>query len=136
MSRIRQVSQRELVLLLGIAVVGVVTIAAVFARGVSEDWRYYQNEFRAIVAENLGEVDPASIPSGIQQIWAADLDRVDRCTTCHQGVLWRGLEQVEQPWTTHPELELFDSHPIEEFGCTICHGGLGVRRSWVRQALG
>ena len=62
MSRIRQVSQRELIVLLVLAVAGVVTIAAVFARGASEDWRYYQNEFRAIVAETLGDVDPESIP--------------------------------------------------------------------------
>jgi len=125
MSRIRQVSQREIILLLGIAVVGIVTIAVVFAQAESPDWKYYQREFRAIVAENLGDVDPASIPRGVQQIWAADLDRVDRCTTCHQGVLWRGLEDIEQPWTTHPDLELFAAHPIEEYGCTICHGGQG-----------
>lgn len=125
MSRIRQVSQREIILLLGIAVVGIVTIAVVFAQAESPDWKYYQSEFKAIVAENLGDVDPASIPRGVQQIWAADLDRVDRCTTCHQGVLWRGLEDIEQPWTTHPDLELFAAHPIEEYGCTICHGGQG-----------
>jgi cytochrome c2 len=125
MKRIRQVSQRELTLLLGIAVVGIVTLVAVFARAESPDWKYYQSEFRAIVAENLGDVDPASIPTGIQQIWAEDLGRVDRCTTCHQGILWRGLEDVEQPWTTHPDLELFESHPLEDYGCTICHSGQG-----------
>ena len=125
MSRIRQVSQRELILLVGIAVVGIITLVAVFAQAESPDWKYYQSEFRTIVAENLGDVDPASIPRGIQQIWAADLDRVDRCTTCHQGLLWRGLEDIEQPWTTHPDLEMFAAHPIEEYGCTICHGGQG-----------
>ncbi len=40
-------------------------------------------------------------------------------------MLWSGLETAEQPWTTHPQLELFESHPVEEFGCTICHGGQG-----------
>jgi len=100
-------------------------LVAVFAQAESPDWKYYQSEFRTIVAENLGDVDPASIPRGIQQIWAADLDRVDRCTTCHQGLLWRGLEDIEQPWTTHPDLEMFAAHPIEEYGCTICHGGQG-----------
>ena len=125
MSRIRQISQREIFSLLVLAIIGLVTIAVVFAQAESPDWKYYQSEFRAIVAETLGDVDPATIPRGIQQIWATDLDRVDRCTTCHQGVLWQGLENVEQPWTTHPNLELFKSHPIEEYGCTVCHSGQG-----------
>lgn len=125
MSSIRQISQRELIILLCLAVIAVGTIAVVFAQAGSADWKYYQSEFRAVVAETLGEVDPSTIPRGIQQIWIEDLDRVDRCTTCHQGVLWRGLEDVEQPWATHPQLELFDEHPVEEYGCTICHGGQG-----------
>ena len=125
MSRIRQIPQRELLALLVIAVVGLVTIAMVLARAEREDWQYYQGEFQAIVSENLGAVDPAQIPTGIQQIWAEDLDRVDRCTTCHQGMFWQGLEGVEQPWSTHPRLELFEAHPVEDYGCTICHGGQG-----------
>jgi hypothetical protein len=125
MSRIRHIPQRELLALLVIAVVGLVTIAMVFARAEREDWQYYQGEFQAIVSENLGAVDPAQIPTGIQQIWAEDLDRVDRCTTCHQGMFWQGLEGVEQPWSTHPRLELFEAHPVEDYGCTICHGGQG-----------
>jgi cytochrome c2 len=125
MSRIRQVSQRELIILLIITAAGAATVAAVIARDESPDWKYYQGEFRAIVAENIGSVDPSRIPAGVQQIWVEDLDRVDRCTTCHQGALWRGLEGIEQPWGTHPRLELFDDHPVEEYGCTICHGGQG-----------
>jgi cytochrome c2 len=125
MSRIRQISQSDLIILLVLAVVAIGTIAGVFAQAGSPDWKYYQGEFRAIVAETFGEVDPETIPRGIQQIWVEDLDRVDRCTTCHQGVLWRGLENVEQPWRTHPDLELFDDHPVEDYGCTICHGGEG-----------
>jgi len=125
MSRIRQISQRELIVLLCIALIALVTIAVVFAQAESPEWKYYQSEFRAIVAETLGSVDVDTIPRGIQQIWVEDLDRVDRCITCHQGVQWKGLEETEQPWTTHPDLELFSSHPLEEYGCTICHGGEG-----------
>ena len=69
MRRIRQIPQRELLALLVIAVVGLVTIAMVLTRAGREDWQYYQGEFRAIVAETLGDIDQAQIPSGIQQIW-------------------------------------------------------------------
>jgi cytochrome c2 len=97
----------------------------VIARDEIPEWQSYQSEFRAVVAENFGSVDPSAIPSGIQQIWVEDLDRVDRCITCHQGISWKGLERVEQPWGTHPKPELLADHPVEEYGCTICHGGQG-----------
>ncbi|MCP4657446.1 MAG: cbb3-type cytochrome c oxidase subunit II [bacterium] len=125
MSKMQQVSRRELILLLIVAAAGLAAMAGVIVREESPDWKYYQREFRAVVAENLGEVEPSQIPSGIRQIWVEELDRVDRCMTCHQGMLWKGLERVEQPWSTHPELDLFAAHPVEEYGCTICHGGQG-----------
>lgn len=59
----------------------------------------------------------------------AQVPRVDRCVTCHLGVERADLEGVENPHGAHPRLALFvasDSpHPLEEFGCTSCHGGRG-----------
>ena len=97
----------------------------VVLRDTTPDWKYYQAEFRAIVTEKQGDVDPTWIPRGIQQVWVEKLDRVDRCTTCHLGMTWAGLEDLENPYATHPKPELFDDHPIEKFGCTACHGGQG-----------
>ncbi len=121
----KKISQRE-ILVVFIAAVAIlaVSIAAIVSDS-SPDWKYYQSEFGAIVSEKFADVDPASLPSGVQQIWVEKLDRVDRCTTCHLGITWRGLENVEQPWTTHPMPEIFDDHPIEDFGCAVCHGGQG-----------
>jgi len=110
------------VLILGAAVVAIFVDTA-------PDWAYYQSEFRLILAEEFGEVEPSQIPSGIQQVWIPELQLVDRCTTCHLGALWKGLEELEQPWSTHPNLEIFDDHPIEKFGCTSCHGGQGLALS-------
>ncbi len=129
MSKMQQVSRRELIVLLIVAAAGLAATAGVIVREESPDWKYYQREFRAVVAENLGEVEPSQMPSGIQQIWVEELDRVDRCVTCHQGMFWKGLERVEQPWSTHPELDLFAAHPVEEYGCTLCHGGQGFALS-------
>lgn len=74
----------------------------------------------------------------IQQIVLEDLyddyhfarvQKVDRCTTCHLGIDQKGFENAPQPYRTHPKLELYlgssSSHPIEKFGCTVCHGGNG-----------
>ncbi len=121
----KKIKQREIVWVLVASILFVVLTAAIVLRDATPEWNYYQSEFRLIVAENFGSVDPSSIPRGVQQIWVEDLDRVDRCITCHQGIQWKGLENVEQPWTTHPDLGMFTKHPLPKYGCTICHGGQG-----------
>lgn len=88
------------------------------------EWKYYQRDFRAIVEETLGPEKAELAPSGLQQIWVEPLNRVDRCTTCHLGVEWKGLERVEHPYRSHPK-EILARHPIQKFGCTPCHGGQG-----------
>ena len=122
---IKKISQREILLVLIAAVAILAVGVAAIVSDSGPEWKYYQSEFRTIVAERIGDVDPATLPSGIQQIWVEKLDRVDRCTTCHLGMTWKGLEDVEQPWTTHPVPEIFDDHRLEEFGCSVCHGGQG-----------
>jgi cytochrome c2 len=88
------------------------------------DWRYYQWEFRRLVVERYGADKARDIPRGIQQHWVADLGRADRCITCHQATSWKGFEQAEEPFRTHPA-EPLRLHPVERFGCTPCHGGQG-----------
>ena len=123
---IKTVGKREVVVLLAVAAVTVAAGVIAILEDASPTWKYYQAEFEAIVAENIGDVEPSQIVRGIQQIWVEPLGRVDRCTTCHLGMTWKGLEDVEQPWGTHPSLELLTVHPIESYGCTSCHGGQGL----------
>ncbi len=122
---IQRIGKKEIIMLLAVSsAIFVGGLAAVIVDTVPE-WKYYQSEFRAIVAEEIGDVEQSQLPRGIQQTWVEDLDIVDRCTSCHLGIDWRGLENVELPWTTHPRPELLASHPVETFGCTTCHGGQG-----------
>mgnify|MGYP000868173597 FL=1 len=88
------------------------------------DWRWYQSDFRDLVAEKFGGEKAGTVPRGIQQIYVPGLQRADRCTTCHQGVSWKGLEGAEQPYASHP-VEPLSQHPVERYGCSICHGGQG-----------
>jgi cytochrome c2 len=66
------------------------------------------------------------------------VQKVDRCITCHLGIDQKGYEDAPQPFKTHPHLELFLSpaspHPMEEFGCTSCHGGSGHSVGFVTAA--
>jgi len=88
------------------------------------EWDGYQSEFRDLVAKRFGERRAATILGGIQQVWAKEINRTDRCTTCHQGIEWKGLENAPNPYRTHPK-EILDKHPVSKYGCTVCHGGQG-----------
>jgi cytochrome c2 len=124
-SEMKKIHIKEILFLLIISASILVASIAVIFKESTPEWQDYQDEFKEIVAENIGSADLSLIPSGIQQIWAEKLGRVDRCITCHQGANWKGLERVEQPWKSHPNIKHFEKHPIDEFGCTICHGGQG-----------
>ena len=110
-----------------LAVLGLALAAAtalVIVRDARHDYRSYQRRFRQTVERVSGATAALEVPSGVQQIWVAGLQRADRCITCHQAVGWSGFERAEEPWRTHRH-DLLAAHPVERFGCTVCHGGQG-----------
>ena len=62
--------------------------------------------------------------------------RIDMCHTCHVGIDRSGFEDQEQPYASHPRLDLYLSskspHPMKDFGCTICHRGAGEALDFIR----
>jgi cytochrome c2 len=98
--------------------------ALIFWNYYTPEWKDYQSEFQELVAQKFGEDRAAQVPRGLQQIWVKELDRVDRCTTCHQGIEWKGLEGAPHPFKSHPQ-EILKNHPLDQYGCTICHSGQG-----------
>ena len=108
--------------LVALAVLGICGV--LLARETSPGYEPYQEEFRRLVEERFGPERAAQTPVGLQQIWLPSADRVDRCVSCHLGVTWTGLDDAEPPYSTHPEAPL-QNHPVESFGCTLCHGGQG-----------
>ncbi|MBI3403010.1 MAG: c-type cytochrome [Acidobacteria bacterium] len=110
-----------------LAIVGLVLVVGAVLFTINDrehEWRYYQYQFRRVVAEKLGAEKARTVPSGLQQIWVPSLGHADRCVTCHQAVAWKGFEAAEEPFRTHPA-EPLKGHPIEKFGCSSCHGGQG-----------
>ncbi|MDJ0520574.1 MAG: c-type cytochrome [Planctomycetota bacterium] len=106
----------------------VVVSVAAFWRDAAPAWQDAQEQVRAIVAERLGPERAADVPAGLRQIWIEDLDRVDRCITCHATIDWGPeLADAPHPARSHPAIPWLDAkHPISEFGCTLCHGGQGT----------
>ncbi len=67
------------------------------------------------------------------------VDRVDRCQSCHIGINRAGFDDLPQPLTTHPKRTVFLSdtaHPPRFFGCTTCHEGQGEAVNSLAQAHG
>ncbi len=93
------------------------------------EWKGYQYAYNRLVATLPQRVKTAEI--GIKQIWVQKLDRVDRCETCHLGLKEEALKNAKQPFRTHPLIH----HDIEEFGCTMCHGGQGVATEY-KESIG
>lgn len=75
--------------------------------------------------KNLSRQERAGVSLGIKQIIVKDLNRVDRCTTCHMAIDKPQLALGELPYTAHPG-QYLQWHPVEKFGCTVCHGGQGL----------
>ncbi len=77
-------------------------------------------EIRQIVLENITDDRYFQHPP-----------KVDRCITCHMFIDEPGFEDQPNPHKTHPRLDLIlgenSPHPMNEIGCTVCHGGEGHR---------
>lgn len=115
---------RDTVWIYGLGAALLVVTALVYADYFRPEWKDYQAGFRELVTKRFGAARAEQVPSGPQQVWMRDLNRVDRCTTCHQGLEWSGLDNAPQPYRSHPK-EILAKHPISKFGCTPCHGGQG-----------
>lgn len=120
----RNVFRRDALLLYAFGTVILIITAVVFWNYYTPEWNDYQDEFHDLVAKKFGADRAAQLPRGVQQIWTRDLNRADRCVTCHQGMEWKGLDSAPHPFKSHPQ-EILKKHPLNQYGCTVCHGGQG-----------
>jgi hypothetical protein len=114
-----------------LAVFFLVTMGLILRREMNPEWKRYQEAFflkeKDKVTKALARADKTQRTKlqkrlnylnhpqyRIRQILLDGGSRVDRCNTCHLD-----LKELEKK---HPEIERF---PFEEYGCTVCHGGVG-----------
>lgn len=76
-------------------------------------------------------------PIEIKQMFMEDVNKADRCTSCHMGIGKEDEVSNIQPFSSHPGKYIFlDNHPSETFGCTLCHQGEGRATTEVWKAHG
>lgn len=108
----------------------VLLIGAALLENVFPEWRRLRAEYAGILKEQSIDANSASIAglfdaASIQQAVLPELGRTDRCITCHTGTVDPRMTDVRQPFKTHPG-DLLKKHPVERFGCTVCHQGQGL----------
>jgi mono/diheme cytochrome c family protein len=108
-------------------------VIAAYYKDQFREWKAWQREYvkaeLARAATPSQRADAARIPVEIRQFVLPELDRVDRCTSCHIAVEDPSYAGLRLPLAYHPN---HDRHPFDKFGCTICHQGQG--RATTREA--
>lgn len=103
-------------------------IVAALEENVFSPWYRTRAEYAALLEAKA--TDPAGRTIADQFKIAPDqhvlpeLQRVDRCTTCHAGIDDQRMADQPQPFRSHPG-NILAIHPAADYGCTICHQGQG-----------
>ncbi len=92
-----------------------------------KDWKKEQEEYVQLMTrinDSLGFQEDVISEVGIYEIQLPQLNRNDRCISCHRGMDNPMMKGKPQPHSPHPG-DYLVQHPMEDYGCTICHGGQG-----------
>jgi len=95
------------------------------------EWRKYQKEFIELEKKikSPPQLKVYQTKIGIKQIYIPELNLIERCISCHLGMEDPDYKNAKQPFRTHPGNYL-ENHPIEAFGCTLCHSGQGYATNY------
>ena len=105
-------------------------LLAAFEENLKGTWRQHQALYRAALIERAGTEQARNAARSVRitqkQLFLPQLDRIDRCVTCHVGIddPAQGSEGVLQPLRAHSG-DTLEHHPVDKFGCTVCHDGQG-----------
>lgn len=110
------------------SIVVILLLIVIFFQEHNPEWKSIQQAHQKIAFETaMDSRQREAIQSArpeIQQIILPELNRTDRCLTCHTGTTVSTFIDQPLPFKTHSGDYLLD-HPTEQFGCTICHSGQG-----------
>ncbi len=108
--------------LVSVVFVGVLAVSPV--KDLRQEWKQYKRSY-----VRLAQARPdtkrllADYRADLDQIWIPEMNVVDRCVVCHQGITQPTLADasVPQPFRAHPPIP----HQVKDWGCVVCHRGQG-----------
>lgn len=128
LNKIKNFNITSLLVLSTVTILFFVIYFLVFVFDFQKDWSNYQKDYRDLAIQMAKTDDEKVLINDfkieIKQAVVEPLNRVDRCISCHVAIDHKGFENVPQPLRSHPGFYI-DNHPVEDFGCTVCHNGLG-----------
>ncbi len=101
-----------------------IILMVIFSKEAGKEWMTFQKSYNEKLSDKLNKPEFRNTPLKVNQIWIPQLNAIDRCTTCHAGVENPLFANEPQPLTTHPG-DFLKTHPVDKFGCTVCHQGDG-----------
>jgi len=118
---------------LGLSVVSgiifIIYMALIVYKEATPEWKAYQNKYRTLLIKNASdgtaEKKARSLAPRMKQIYIAKLERADRCINCHIGIDNPLMAKADLPLVTHSG-DYLKQHPVNNYGCTICHKGQGL----------
>ncbi len=127
---INQIDHRIKIWLLIVSLGALAALAAAALREeFGSEWRHYQRQYTDILAAKATDEQGRSLLKAheikLRQIVVPELGVTDRCVSCHLGIDDPRMAAVSNPFKVHPG-EYLRVHPVERFGCTICHRGQGA----------
>jgi mono/diheme cytochrome c family protein len=107
-----------------LSVVFVAVLAVSPVRDLRQEWKRTKRSYVRF-AETRPDTKRllADYRPDLDQIWIPEMNVVDRCTACHQGITQPSLADasVPQPFRAHPLIP----HDVKDWGCVTCHRGQG-----------
>lgn len=123
-----EIRRLKITLLISSIVCFVLLILSAYHERFAGTWRGHQSAYRSaaikLASDESAKATAIGMENGFKQVFLPDLERIDRCTTCHVGVEDPRMAGAELPIAAHSG-DIFKHHPLDKFGCTVCHDGQG-----------
>jgi mono/diheme cytochrome c family protein len=103
-------------------------VAAAVRENFLAEWYGLQKQYGTLLeskaTDDRGRAIARDFRVELKQVSIPQLKAVDRCVSCHNGIDDPRMTDVPVPHAVHPG-EIFKNHPVDRFGCTVCHQGQG-----------
>lgn len=115
---------------LGISSIVIIAILSVeaYRENIDMAWRDYQKKYKLELfrlAKTEQERQTArNFELRMRQLVLPEINRVDRCVSCHVAMEDFRMSDMSNPLKSHPGNYL-DTHDVNRVGCTVCHDGQG-----------
>jgi cytochrome c2 len=115
-------------LLISSLVIIAILSAEAYRENIDMAWRGYQKKYK-LELFRLAKTDQErqtarNFEIRMRQFVLPEINRVDRCVSCHVAMEDFRMSDMSNPLKSHPGNYL-DTHDVNRIGCTVCHDGQG-----------